>query len=219
MTIDENESSNDPFTARLSDSLKQRATEIDVHPNVDELYLRARADGDIAASNSNGDSNSRADRVSARLTGTMRTVAVVAAVLIVGVLSVRGLSGPTEGGEELAIHAAVSEALSAGGEAEEPPVDGENMIIWLVVGIAEEKADAIAAWLDENQTVTRFRYMDIADTYLEFREYFVDEPEILELVEPEQLPTSFVVTSDDPVAVATAVELLAGVEQVEIQDD
>ncbi len=89
-------------------------------------------------------------------------------------------------------------------------------IIWLEVPVSDTEVAEVARWLDENPLVDDYRYVDRDETYAEFREYFADEPEVIDLVEPDQLPTSFNVTTEDPVALARAVERLAGVDDVEI---
>lgn len=63
--------------------------------------------------------------------------------------------------------------------------------------------------------VERAIYVDRAATYDEFRNYYADEPEIVELVAPEDLPTSFRVQASTPTLVAELLADLEVVDQVE----
>ncbi len=102
--------------------------------------------------------------------------------------------------------------------------DGVDFIVWLDVGVEQEQIESTNDFLQKSPYVLSTRYVDQEETFQEFQSYFADEPEILELVEPGQLPTSFVVTPQDADvesirAIASEIEILAGVEEVEFASD
>ncbi|MEL6983714.1 MAG: permease-like cell division protein FtsX, partial [Actinomycetota bacterium] len=99
--------------------------------------------------------------------------------------------------------------------------------IWLDVGVTAADVEAVATGLDDLQgRVVEYRYLDLDATYDEFNQFFADEPEILDLVDPEDLPTSFeVVLAPEAGAAASGgvegyalagFEALAGVDDVEV---
>ncbi len=90
-----------------------------------------------------------------------------------------------------------------------------DLIVWMEVGAEPAHVNDVAALLASSQSVEDVVYLDQAATWSEFVDFFADEPEIIELVDPEDLPTSFMVraTALDPV-----IELVAsrpGVAEVE----
>lgn len=98
-----------------------------------------------------------------------------------------------------------------------------ELLIWLDAGVTGDQVAAIAERLQSLTEMSELRYVDFGyidtdQTWAEFSEHFADEPEILELVEPEQLPTSFHVVTPDPDAVIEAVERLPGVDQIDETD-
>ncbi|MGH1493308.1 MAG: cell division protein FtsX [Acidimicrobiales bacterium] len=102
--------------------------------------------------------------------------------------------------------------------------DEVEFIVWMDVGVGQEQIDATGDFLDKSIYVRQTQYINQEQTYAEFQNYFFDEPEILELVEPDQLPTSFQVTPKDADvesirAIATEIEILAGVDEVEFASD
>ncbi len=102
--------------------------------------------------------------------------------------------------------------------------DEVEFIVWMDVGVQQEQIDATEDFLDKSIYVREIRYVDQEQTYAEFQSYFADEPEILELVEPDQLPTSFQVTPQDADvesirAIADEIQILAGVDEVEFASD
>jgi cell division transport system permease protein len=102
--------------------------------------------------------------------------------------------------------------------------DGVDFIVWLDVGVEDEQIESTNDFLQKSPYVQSTRYVDQEETFEEFQSYFSDEPEILELVEPGQLPTSFVVTPQDADvesirAIADEIKILAGVDDVEFASD
>lgn len=102
--------------------------------------------------------------------------------------------------------------------------DGVEFIVWMDVGVLPEQVSSTQDFLDRSPYIRKTDYIDETRTWEEFQSYFADEPEILELVQPGQLPTSFEVTPEDAdvdsiEALADEIEILAGVEEVEFASE
>ncbi len=102
--------------------------------------------------------------------------------------------------------------------------DEVEFIVWLDVGVEQEQIEATSDFLQNSIYVRSIRYVDQESTFQEFQNFYADEPEILELVEPDQLPTSFIVTPQDADvasirAIGDEIEILAGVDEVEFATD
>ncbi|MEM7272287.1 MAG: permease-like cell division protein FtsX [Actinomycetota bacterium] len=102
--------------------------------------------------------------------------------------------------------------------------DEVEFIVWMDKEVQPEQVESTADFLSKSIYIKAHRYIDQDETYQEFQNYFADEPEILELVTPEQLPTSFQVTPQDADvesirAIADEIEILAGVDDVEFASD
>ena len=93
--------------------------------------------------------------------------------------------------------------------------DGADLVVWLTPEAIPDSVQAIAEWLDHNPAVAAYSYVDREATYAEFAEYYADNPEVLELVSPDQLPTSFRVATADPAGVARDVERFDAVSVAE----
>lgn len=138
--------------------------------------------------------------------------------------------------EELSIEDFVAEFEAVTGVtdvvavAEQPDVrpvlaGPSRYVVWLEVGVTDGGVAAIDQALAAHPLLLSSDYIDQDETYEDFKEYFADEPEILDLVEPDQLPTSFVVMldlGDDETAAIerhlafeSDVEGLLGVDDVE----
>lgn len=96
-----------------------------------------------------------------------------------------------------------------------------DAIVWLDLDVTPEAVTALEDFLIRSPFVTGQRYIDTDATYRQFTEYFADEPEIIDLVEPEQLPTSFEVSFPEAadrlsiLAISDEIEILPGVDSVE----
>jgi cell division transport system permease protein len=102
--------------------------------------------------------------------------------------------------------------------------DEVEFIVWMDRDVEDEQVQSTADFLTTSPFIRDHRYIDQEETYEEFQTYFADEPEILELVLPEQLPTSFQVTPQDAEvesirSIALEIEILAGVDDVEFASD
>lgn len=102
--------------------------------------------------------------------------------------------------------------------------DEVEFIVWMDVGVEDEQVASTQDFLNRSPFVRKIRYVGPQETWEEFQNYFADEPEILELVEPEQLPTSFQVMPQDAQvdsiqALADEIVGLPGVDEVEFATD
>ncbi len=102
--------------------------------------------------------------------------------------------------------------------------DDVRFIVWMDVGVQREQIDATEDFLDKSIYVRDLRYVNQEQTFVEFQNYYANEPEILELVNPEDLPTSFEVTPEEAdvesiKAIAEEIAILAGVDEVEFASD
>ncbi len=85
-------------------------------------------------------------------------------------------------------------------------VDGLNgrfeedveFIVWLDPIADQTQIDTVERALVDSPFVADQRYINRQETFAEFQDYWRDTPEILDTVEPEQLPTSFRVIPSDP---------------------
>ncbi|MEM7273015.1 MAG: permease-like cell division protein FtsX [Actinomycetota bacterium] len=113
------------------------------------------------------------------------SVAVAAAVLLGGC----GLFSD-DVGDERARGAVTGTAMCA------EPNETTEAIVWLDATATDAEVETIDRLLGTAPKVVEHRYVDRDATYAEFEEFFADEPDIIELVEPENLPTSFRVYFD-----------------------
>ncbi len=102
--------------------------------------------------------------------------------------------------------------------------DDVRFIVWMDVGVLPEQVSSTQDFLNRSPFVRTAVYIGQDETWVEFQRYFADEPEILELVEADQLPTSFEVSPyeaevDSIQSLADEIEILAGVEEVEFASD
>lgn len=91
-----------------------------------------------------------------------------------------------------------------------------DLIVWMEVGVESPHVSDLADLLASSASVDGFVYVDQAATWSEFVEYFADEPEIVALVDPENLPTSFKIQTDALGPVLQLVRDRPGVEEVEV---
>lgn len=69
--------------------------------------------------------------------------------------------------------------------------DDVEFIVWMSPDAEQGNIERTAEFLDESLTVKSFTYVNKDATFAEFQDYYSDQPEVLDLVEAEQLPTSF----------------------------
>ncbi len=76
------------------------------------------------------------------------------------------------------------------------PETGEpvDFIIWIDPDTRAESITRIGDLLAEDDRFSEYRYVSQEEVFREFREYYADQPTVLELVNPEEVPTYFQVT-------------------------
>jgi len=102
--------------------------------------------------------------------------------------------------------------------------DEVEFIVWLDVNVQQEQIEAIDDFLATNPYVDDRYFIDRDATYQEFQNFFADEPELLQLVAPDQLPMSFQVQPSDTDVdlirrVGDEIETISGVSDVEFASD
>ena len=75
---------------------------------------------------------------------------------------------------------------------------GIEFVVWMNAEATPEQDDRIRERLEESSAISRFEYVDQAETFEEFKELFADTPELLESVTAEMLPPSYRVVPTDP---------------------
>ncbi len=66
-----------------------------------------------------------------------------------------------------------------------------EFIVWMSPDAVPENVESVRNFLDTSPTVRQATYVNQENTFVEFQQYYSEQPEVLDLVEPEQLPTSF----------------------------
>ncbi len=102
--------------------------------------------------------------------------------------------------------------------------DDVEFIVWLDVNVQNEQIEVVQTFLDTSAYIDDSFFIDEEATFREFQSFFADEPEILQLVEPDQLPMSFQVKPADTNVesirgVANEIETFPGVKDVEFASD
>lgn len=102
--------------------------------------------------------------------------------------------------------------------------DEVEFIVWLDVNVAQEQIESIDDFLASNPYVDGRFFIDRDATFQEFQNFFADEPELLQLVEPDQLPMSFQVQPSDTDVdlirqIGNEIETIPGVSDVEFASD
>lgn len=72
--------------------------------------------------------------------------------------------------------------------------DGVEFIVWMNPEATPDNIESVRYFLDAYPTIERVNYVNQDATFAEFQAYYSEQPEVLDLVEPAQLPTSFRVT-------------------------
>lgn len=182
-----------PFEDRLGSLLEARADRIEVVDDLDGLLARPGPVGSTPAVGR----------------WWLAMAAAVLAIVGLGAALVAGAAPTTDGQDEAEIGPAQGEPSQV------QPGDDPDMIVWLDPAITPEELGVVALAIETSSDLSAAAYLDTEATWAEFRDHFADQPEILELVEPEQLPTSFRIITSKPEAVAAVVGALPGVDEVE----
>ncbi len=102
--------------------------------------------------------------------------------------------------------------------------DEVEFIVWLDVNVQQSQIESIDDFLASNPYVDGRFFIDREATFQEFQNFFADEPELLQLVEPDQLPMSFQVQPSDTDVelirqIGNEIETIPGVQDVEFASD
>jgi len=183
------------FDQQLTTLLAQRADAITVTSDVGAVM----ADAPISTTAA---SNSR------RVLPRVSWLAAAAVLIILSGAPLAKLPGPdpTYGGK---IGAA---SASTAAVAQSPDT---QTIVWLDPNASSEQITQIQADLQALTSPQAVTYIDKYQTWTEFKTHFADQPEILTLVEIEQLPTSFRLTALIHQSDIAAIEALPGVISVD----
>ena len=76
--------------------------------------------------------------------------------------------------------------------------DGVEFIVWMNTDAGTDEDSSVRNQLDESPGVDRWEYVDREQSYEEFREFFEDTPEVLEIFTAEGVPPYFRVVPVDP---------------------
>ena len=76
--------------------------------------------------------------------------------------------------------------------------DGVEFIVWMNSGAGTDEDSSVRNQLDESPGVQRWEYVDREQSYEEFKEFFADTPEVLEIFTAEGVPPYFRVVPTDP---------------------
>ncbi|MEM8922202.1 MAG: permease-like cell division protein FtsX [Actinomycetota bacterium] len=99
-----------------------------------------------------------------------------------------------------------------------------EFIVWMNPGTPPENIESVRDFLDSSLTISNATYVNQENTFIEFQEYYAEQPEVLDLVEPDQLPTSFRVSpaiADLALirALGAEIEALPGVRDVDYAEE
>lgn len=141
-------------------------------------------------------------------TGASRWWMAVAAMLVV------------IGGGALVLSPGSRDSTAAGPGSEPRAGDLQarhDLVVWMEPGADERAVQQVAVLLALAPAVDEFVYVDQEATYAEFVEYYVsEEPELLDIVDPERLPTSFRVQSQAPDSLIGILSNQDGVAEVDV---
>ncbi len=102
--------------------------------------------------------------------------------------------------------------------------DDVEFIVWMTADAPQENVDAVKSFLDESLVVRSASYVNHEATFAEFNTYYADQPEVLDLVDQNDLPTSFRVVPEVPDlalirSLGEEIEALPGVSQVSYAEE
>ena len=76
--------------------------------------------------------------------------------------------------------------------------DGVEFIVWMNTDAGTDEDSSVRNQLDESPGVDRWEYVDREQSYEEFKEFFEDTPEVLEIFTAEGVPPYYRVVPADP---------------------
>ena len=89
-----------------------------------------------------------------------------------------------------------------------------EFIVWMDQAAGPTQIDGVQDQLDSNQFIRESWYIGKDETWVEFQQFYADRPEILELLDRDQMPTSFQVAPENT-AVANIEGLSAELETLD----
>lgn len=192
-----------PDLDQLSDLLTERANRLAVHDDLDAI-LTGTAPIDQAPTATARLMESARPRASWLLAAAAALVAVTATAYLIG-----------QKDETVDVSAIPPVALKLPWPFAADVREG-TVIVWLEPMAESSAIEVVASWLDNHPAVDHYDYIDQDATYAEFADYYSDQPEVRDLVTPDQLPTSFRVTTPEPSVLAPILETFAGVSGVDV---
>ncbi len=75
--------------------------------------------------------------------------------------------------------------------------DNVEFVVWMDIAVEDGQIRSTEDFLISSPYIASVRFVNQEETWEEFQNFYRDEPEILELVTPDQLPTSFLVVPTD----------------------
>ena len=183
----------------IAELLQRRANRISVEPDLDRVRQSAlHQTGRQTDWQTDGREPITANLDPRRL----RVLAMAAAALLLAVGLGATARYRNDAGNDIATSSLIGTATASA------PLDGfradsalqlgeRELIVWMHPDASSDDIENMAETLDALAGVDRFVYVDTAATYEEFTNYYAEQPEVIELVEPEMLPTSFRVMSPD----------------------
>jgi len=99
-----------------------------------------------------------------------------------------------------------------------------EFIVWMDPSATDENVEVVRNFLDDSEAVRSQEWIDKEATFEQFQEFFADRPEILDLVDPDQLPPSFAVVPEFPDlalirAIGADIEAFPGVSGVDYEEE
>ncbi|MDQ6697698.1 MAG: ABC transporter permease [Actinomycetota bacterium] len=74
---------------------------------------------------------------------------------------------------------------------------GVSLVVFLDPQISNAQRDSVGAFIDANPLVKRKSYVDNKAAYKDFKRYFKDQPDVISVMRPQDVPTSFNVVPRD----------------------
>jgi cell division transport system permease protein len=102
--------------------------------------------------------------------------------------------------------------------------DDVEFIVWMNNDAETEQIERTSQFLGDSLTVKDYTYVNKEATFVEFQEYYADQPEVLDLVEPGDLPTSFRVVPEIAdlaliKSLGQEIEALPGIDSVDYAEE
>ncbi len=166
---------------RLTQALESQASSITVVPGEHQIHEQMSPVDEVAFAPRRG--------ISKRVFVLVGTASFALAAIAFGMISLRS-------GEQTATTEAASGSDLLYNSLLVDPETGEpiDFVIWIDPDTRAESITRISDLLADDDRFSEYRYFSQEEVFREFREYYADQPTVLELVNPEEVPTYFQVT-------------------------